>query len=223
MVGFVGVQARRRKRNRILIIFVLIFIFVFTFYLPSINISNEENQVPTDVLPDNVEDKTSLATEIEELKLEIFQKDQRIKFRDGQINDLIEENKILKQSLNSIEIEYQKSLGNISELENDSSKNSTQNKNEINILENKIKDLNVLLQNYKIEINKIKQELDNSISPDDFDKINIENSILKNEIKLIQEKNIKSESILDELENLIDEKQKQIDELLYLKDLKHHG
>ena len=53
--------------------------------------------------------------------------------------------------------------------------------------------------------------------------MNIENSILKNEIKLIKDKNFETESILKELQNIVEEKQKEIDKLLYLKDLSHHG
>ena len=81
MVGFVGLQARRRRRNRILFVLLIILLFVVFFYLPTINFTNEEQDLPNEILPNTISDKTSLASEIEELKLEIFQKDQRIKFR----------------------------------------------------------------------------------------------------------------------------------------------
>ena len=56
-----------------------------------------------------------------------------------------------------------------------------------------------------------------------YKKLNIENSILKSEIKLIKEKNIEAENTLKELKFLIEEKQKEIDKLLYIKDTGHHG
>ncbi len=99
MVGFVGVQARKRKRNRILFIFLILFMIVAFFYLPTLDFTTEEKELPNEILPDTVDDKSSLISEIEELKLEIFQKDQRIKFRDNQIKDLREEIKNTKQAL----------------------------------------------------------------------------------------------------------------------------
>ena len=74
MVGFVGLQARRRRRNRILFVLLIILLFVVFFYLPTINFTNEEQDLPNEILPNTISDKTSLTSEIEELKLEIFQK-----------------------------------------------------------------------------------------------------------------------------------------------------
>ncbi len=98
MVGFVGAQARRRRRNRIFGFLLLLIIFVIVFYLPSIDFTIEEKVLPDEILPDTVDDKSSLISEIEELKLEVFQKDQRIKFRDSQIKDLKEEINKINQS-----------------------------------------------------------------------------------------------------------------------------
>ena len=223
MVGFVGAQARRRRRNRVILVFLVLLIFIFVFYLPTFNFSIEENELPNEILPNTVDDQSSLISEIEELKLEIFQKDQRIKFRDNQINDLKDKNRNLKQSFASLQTEYEKSVGSFSDLQSNSSQNSLENINEIKILENKIKKLNDIIKNYKNEINKLNQSIEDSVSTEDFKNINIENSILKNEIKLIKEKNLEAENILYELQNLINEKQKKIDELLYLKDQQHHG
>ena len=72
MVGFVGIQARRRRRNRIFFIFVIIIIFVFIFYLPTLDFSTEDKVLPDEILPDTVDDKSSLISDIEELKLEVF-------------------------------------------------------------------------------------------------------------------------------------------------------
>ena len=223
MVGFVGVQARKRKRNRIFFIFLIIFIIVIFFYLPTLDFTIEEKELPNEILPDPVDDKSSLISEIEELKLEIFQKDQRIKFRDNQIKDLKEEAKNAKQLFASLEIEYNKTIGNFSELENNLSENSSEKLTEIKNQKDKIKELNNLIEKHKDQIIKLKQDINNSISSEDFQKINTENSILKNEIILIKEKNLKAEILLEELKLLLVQKQKEIDKLLYLKDVGHHG
>ena len=223
MVGFVGVQARKRKRNRMFFIFLILFIIVIFFYLPTLDFTIEEKELPNEILPDPVDDKSSLISEIEELKLEIFQKDQRIKFRDNQIKDLKEEAKNAKQLFASLELEYNKSIGNFSELENNLSQNSSENLTEIKNLKDKIKELNNLIDKHKEQITKLNQDINNSISAEDLEKINIENSILKNEIILIKEKNLKAEILLEELKLLLVQKQKEIDKLLYLKDVGHHG
>ena len=223
MVGFVGVQARKRKRNRIFFIFLILFIIVIFFYLPTLDFTIEEKELPNEILPDPVDDKSSLISEIEELKLEIFQKDQRIKFRDNQIKDLKEEAKNAKQLFASLELEYNKTIGNFSELENILSQNSSENLTEIKNLKDKIKELNNLIDKHKQQITKLNQDINNSISAEDLEKINIENSILKNEIILIKEKNLKADILLEELKLLLEKKQKEIDKLLYLKDVGHHG
>ena len=58
------------------------------FIFPTIQTSTK-NPVPDEnIIPDPTKDLTSLASTIEELELTIFQKDQKIKFRDGQIKNL---------------------------------------------------------------------------------------------------------------------------------------
>ena len=230
MVGFVGAQARRRRRNRYLFLLLVIIIFIFIFYLPTLDFTTDEQELPDEILPDTVDDQSSLISEIEELKLEVFQKDQRIKFRDNQINDLKKEKKELnnviielKQSLASIEIEYDKTIVNFSELENNISDNSSENVNKIEILQKQIQELNNEIKNYKDEISNLNNVIANSISSAEFQDINIENSILKGEIKAIKQKSLEVKDIIDQLETRLEEKQKQIDELLYLKDLTHHG
>ena len=223
MIGFVGVQARRRKRNRFLFISLVVLILLLIFYIPTLDTSIDENELPNEILPNTVDDQTSLISEIEELKLEVFQKDQRIKFRDKQIRDLRKKNNDLNQTFASLQIEYDKTLGNFSKLENNISSNTSENINEIKKLKNQINDLNKIIKEYEIEINKLKKEVENSISEEALKDFNIENSILKNEIKIIKEKNLEFEKISEDLKSLIKEKQKQIDELLYLKDQVHHG
>ena len=125
MVGFVGAQARRRRRNRLLIAISILFILIFFFYLPSIDFSNNEENLPSEILPNDIIDENSLTSEVEELKLEVFQKDQRIKFRDNQINNLREEIRNLNKSLNTLKSEYKNAVGSIDELQNNSSNDSS--------------------------------------------------------------------------------------------------
>jgi hypothetical protein len=72
MVGFVGAQARRRRRNKIIFIIIGILIILMFFYLPSLDLTNEPEDLPNEILPTKNEEITSLASELEELKLEIF-------------------------------------------------------------------------------------------------------------------------------------------------------
>ena len=118
MVGFVGARARKRRRNRYLFIIFILAIFGIFFYLPSIDFTTEEKQPLDEIIPSNVVDESSLRTEIEELKLEVFQKDQRLKFRDDQIKNLRKEINDLNKSFNTVKNDYEQSLSNISDLEN---------------------------------------------------------------------------------------------------------
>ena len=223
MVGFVGIRAKKRKRNKIIFLVIVILSILLFFYLPTFQIPVEEKQLPKNILPNENIDETSLVSEIEELKLEIFQKNQRIKFRDNQINSLKDEIKNINQSFLSLQNEYKKNLSNYSELENSSSKNSLENVNEIKILQNKINQLNSILKKYENQVIELTNKIKSSFSEKDFEEINIKNSILKNEIKLFKEKNYNYEIMLKNLESIIDEKEKEIEKLLYLKDQKHHG
>ena len=127
MVGFVGARARKRRRNRYLFIIFILATFGIFFYLPSIDFTTEEKQPLDEIIPSNVVDESSLRTEIEELKLEVFQKDQRLKFRDDQIKNLRKEINDLNKSFNTVKNDYEQSLSNISDLENNSEENYSQN------------------------------------------------------------------------------------------------
>ena len=223
MVGFVGVKARRRRRNKILFVFAIISMVLIFFYIPSLEFNNEKNFLPNQVLPTENEETTSLISELEELKLAIFQKDQRIKFRDNQIKVLKEEMKNLNQKLDVIKTNYEKALGSYADLENNTSQISSQKINEIENLNKKINNLNNEINKYKNEIDDLKTDIQNSISSDDFQDINIENSILKNELKQLKKNNIYTNEKLNLLNKLLEEKEKEIEKLIYLKDQQHHG
>ena len=223
MVGFVGVQARRRRRNRFLLVFLILIVFLLFFYIPTINFSIEGPDLPNEILPNTAIDETSLSSEIEELKLKVFQKDQRIKFRDNQILNLKEELNKLNQSFESLKFNYENALGNINEIQNSSSENSTENLKKIDLLNNEIYELNLILTNYKKQISQLENELENSTPVNDLQEINVENSILKNELNKLKQKNIEILEMYNELNSNIETKDAIIKELNYLKDQQHHG
>ena len=224
MVGFVGTQARRRKRNRLLISIFIILLLIFFIYLPSIDFSNNEENLPNEILPSDIVDEDSLASEVEELKLEVFQKDQRIKFRDNQIIDLREEKNNLSKSLNELKVDYENAVSNIDELQSNSSDVLPQNLEQIKILNDQIDNLNTILFESEKKILSLEDKLNKSTNADeDLQQLKIENSILKNEIKQIKEKNSKSLETIDKFKLLIEEKDTLIENLNYLKDLQHHG
>jgi len=223
MVGFVGLQARRRRRNRILLIISIIAIFGIFFYLPSIDFSTDQIEPPIEIIPSSVVDESSLRSEIEELKIDVFQKDQRLKFRDDQIKKLREEIDDLNDTLNIIKNDHEQSLKNILDLENNTLENNSENIDKLNTLENKITELKKQLSKYENLVQKLEIELESSVSTEDMEEVNIQNSILKSELRQIEQKNRSIENELNELKKIIKSKDKEIEDLIYLKDTQHHG
>ena len=80
---------------------------------------------------------------------------------------------------------YKCQPGNYSDLENNTSELSSVNLDEIENLNKKIDNLNKEVKKYKIDIDKLNTEIQNSISSDQFQEIKIEKSILKNEMSNI--------------------------------------
>ena len=94
MAGFIGERARRKQRNTI-IIFILIIVGVLIFLVfPKLLL--DEN-IPSDTLLPTEEEIASSESkaDTEELELQIFQKEQKIIFRDQQINKLQKKIEIL--------------------------------------------------------------------------------------------------------------------------------
>ena len=78
-------------------------LFLIIIFFPRIDF-NETNPEPEyAVLPEPDEEISSLSSKVEDLNLTNFQKDQKIKFRDGQINNL-------KEEINDLKINYEKML-----------------------------------------------------------------------------------------------------------------
>ena len=94
MAGYVGERARRKKRYTT-IIFVLIVVGVL-MYLVFPKKQSDENKSLDTLLPSEEETISSeLKIDLAELELQIFQKEQKIIFRDQQINKMKKKIEIL--------------------------------------------------------------------------------------------------------------------------------
>ena len=105
MSGFVGSRARKRRRN-IFISFGIFSLIVILFLIFPTFENNNSEIIPNDnIIPSPSKELTSLASNIEELELNLFQKDQKIKFRDGQIKNLQTELRETKLKYENVVIE----------------------------------------------------------------------------------------------------------------------
>ena len=230
MSGFVGSRARKKRRNTFYIfVFILITVSLFLFF-PTLENNNREIIPNDNIIPDPSQELTSLASDNEELQLNLFQKDQKIKFRDGQIKNLQTKLKETKSQFDSVVLE-------LSEIKNDLSSLSAINQNlvssdrfkslqkKFNILKNendenisKIKNLTKQID----ELNNNRQFLDNEVSD-----IIKENQKLKKDNKNFFDTNIKLEDTISELKRKLNEQKIDIESYLEqinkLKDKSHHG
>ena len=230
MSGFVGSRARKKRRNTFYIfVFILITVSLFLFF-PTLENNNREIIPNDNIIPDPSQELTSLASDNEELQLNLFQKDQKIKFRDGQIKNLQTKLKETKSQFDSVVLE-------LSEIKNDLSSLSAINQNlvssdrfkslqkKFNILKNendenisKIKNLTKQID----ELNNNHQFLDNEVSD-----IIKENQKLKKDNKNFFDTNIKLEDTISELKRKLNEQKIDIESYLEqinkLKDKSHHG
>ena len=230
MSGFVGSRARKKRRNIFLTLVSLIIIAAIYFIFPALQFNLNDPVPDENLIPDPIEDLTSFASDIEDLELTVFQKDQKIKFRDGQINNLQIQLKDTKNQLqNTI-----KELDNIKGLYETISSNNNDSVplSELKILQDKFNALNK--QNEK-NISKIKDlnkqitDLDNNLLLVDENQKNasIENQKLKKDNKTLYAKNLKLNETISNLENNINEQRIEIDmyveQIKELKDKSHHG
>ena len=87
MAGYVGERARRKKRNTIF--FIALIIVGVLIYLIFPKKQSDENILSDTLLPSEEEaGSTESKIDLEELELQIFQKEQKIIFRDQQINKM---------------------------------------------------------------------------------------------------------------------------------------
>ena len=230
MSGFVGSRARKRRRNIFLSLGFLILISIIFLIFPNIENINSEIVPNDNIVPDPSEDLTSIASNIEELELNLFQKDQKIKFRDGQIKNL-------QTELKEVKLQYDNAILELSEIKNDLNTLSSNKENlvpsdKFKLLQDKFTKLNVendknisLIKNLNRQIddhNTNLQSIDNKTD----DLLN-ENIKLKKDNKSFFAKNIKLDNSVAELKQKIIEQQIIIDsyleEIKKLKDKSHHG
>ncbi len=230
MSGFVGSRARKRRRNIFLSLVSLILIAVIYFIFPTFQLNVNEPIPDENLIPDPTEDLTSLASDVEDLELLVFQKDQKIKFRDGQINNL----KIqLKDTKIQLDIAI-KELNKINDLYETIALNSDNSSpsDELNILQNKFKALNKENEKNISKINDLNnqiKDLDNNLLFVDQNQkdVEIENQKLKKDNKNLFAKNLKLNQTISNLENKINEQNIELniylEQIKELKDRSHHG
>ena len=108
MTGYIGSRAKKRRRNFFILLSFVLVVGLIVLLFPQIDFY-ENNPVPEDsILPGPDEEISSLSSKVEDLNLTIFQKDQKIKFRDGQINNLKKEISDLKINYENIQEDYSK-------------------------------------------------------------------------------------------------------------------
>ena len=230
MSGFVGSRARKRRRNIFISLVVIVLIIIIILIFP--NIENQNNKmIPSDnIVPDPTQELTSLASNIEELELNLFQKDQKIKFRDGQIKNL-------QFELKETKLKYDSAILELTEIKNDLSTLSSNNENLIQ--PDRLKSLQDKFNKLKLEndknISKIKNlnnkidDLNTIIQSNDINSNDLlnENQKLKKDNKNIFAQKIKLDNNIIELKEKISEQQIEIDsyleEIKKLKDKSHHG
>ena len=230
MSGFVGSRARKKRRTIFLSLGFVILITIIFLIFPNIENINSEIVPNDNIVPDPSEDLTSIASNIEELELNLFQKDQKIKFRDGQIKNL-------QSELKEVKLQYDNTILELSEIKNDLNTLSSNKENlvpsdKFKLLQDKFAKLNVendknisLIKNLNRQIddhNTNLQSIDNKTD----DLLN-ENIKLKKDNKSFFAKNIKLDNSVAELKQKIIEQQIIIDsyleEIKKLKDKSHHG
>ena len=230
MGGFVGSRARKRRRNIFLTLGFLALIVAIYFMLPTFQLNINDPIPDENLIPDPTADLTSLASDIEDLELKVFQKDQKIKFRDGQINNLQNQ---LKDTKTQLEITI-KELNKIKDLYDTLSLNSDSSvpSDELNILQDKFNALNKENEKNISKINDLNnqiQDLDNNLlSVDQNQKeASSENQKLKKDNKSLFAKNLKLNQTISNLENKINEQNIELniylEQIKELKDRSHHG
>ena len=231
MSGFVGSRARKKQRNIILFLCFAILLGFFYYFYPKLQ-TIDNNLIPNEnIIPDPDEEMTSLVSNIEELKLSVFQKDQQIKFRDGQIKKLAIELKETKS-------QYESAIRELNQVNDDLNLLSSNNENLL-VTSDKFKFLQGEFNKLKVEndknISKIKSlnkqinKLNTNLKSGDNKKEDIinENQKLKINNKSLFSQNIKLDNSIAELKQKIIEQQIEIDsyleEIKKLKDRSHHG
>ena len=219
MAGFVGERARKKRRNTLIFLSILLIVILYFFINPRIQLN--ENIPTDDFLPkENEIIEPNLNSTIEELELKIFDKEQKIIFRDKQI-------KVFKEDILNHKIEIKKLSKLVTDLE-DQLKLDNREKDQIKTINNDISKIKLeakqeieKLNKTLFNINEEKKLLQNSLVDS-----NNENDVLLREYKIISNKNIKLNNQKKELQKKINELENLIEEqnllIKVLQDTSHH-
>ena len=159
MAGFVGERARKKRRNILISLSILVIIVLFIFINPRMQLN--EN-IPTDeFLPkENEIIEPNFDSTIEELELKIFDKEQKIIFRDRQI-------KIFKEDILNHKIEIKKLTKLVENLEEKLKLDSSE--------KDQIKNINDQISKTKLEAKQEIEKLNKALF-----NINEEKQLLQN-------------------------------------------
>ena len=219
MAGFVGERARKKRRNTLIFLSILLIVILYFFINPRIQLN--ENIPTDDFLPkENEIIEPNFDSTIEELELKIFDKEQKIIFRDKQI-------KVFKEDILNHKIEIKKLSKLVTNLE-DQLKLDNREKDQIKTINNDISKIKLeakqeieKLNKTLFNINEEKKLLQNSLVDSDN-----ENDVLLKEYKIISNKNIKLNNQKKELQKKINELENLIEEqnllIKVLQDTSHH-
>ena len=219
MAGFVGERARKKRRNTLIFLSILLIVILYFFLNPRIQLN--ENIPTDDFLPkENEIIEPNFDSTIEELELKIFDKEQKIIFRDKQI-------KVFKEDILNHKIEIKKLSKLVTNLE-DQLKLDNREKDQIKTINNDISKIKLeakqeieKLNKTLFNINEEKKLLQNSLVDS-----NNENDVLLREYKIISNKNIKLNNQKKELQKKINEFENLIEEqnllIKVLQDTSHH-
>ena len=219
MAGFVGERARKKRRNTLIFLSILLIVILYFFINPRIQLN--ENIPTDDFLPkENEIIEPNFDSTIEELELKIFDKEQKIIFRDKQI-------KVFKEDILNHKIEIKKLSKLVTNLE-DQLKLDNREKDQIKTINNDISKIKLeakqeieKLNKTLFNINEEKKLLQNSLVDS-----NNENDVLLKEYKIISNKNIKLNNQKKELQKQINELKNLIEEqnllIKVLQDTSHH-
>ena len=219
MAGFVGERARKKRRNTLIFLSILLIVVLYFFINPRIQLN--ENIPSDDFLPkENEIIEPNFDSTIEELELKIFDKEQKIIFRDKQI-------KIYKDDILNHKIEIKKLSKLVTDLEDQLKLDNTK-KDQLKTINNDISKIKLeakkeieKLNKTLFNINEEKKLLQNSLIDS-----NNENDVLLKEYKIISNKNIKLNNQKKELQKKINELENLTEEqnllIKVLQDTSHH-
>ena len=219
MTGFVGERARKKRRNTLIFLSILLIVILYFFINPRIQLN--ENIPTDDFLPkENEIIEPNFDSTIEELELKIFDKEQKIIFRDKQI-------KVFKEDILNHKIEIKKLSKLVTNLE-DQLKLDNREKDQIKTINN---DISKIKLEAKQEIEKLNKTLFNineekKLLQNSLVESNNGNDVLLKEYKIISNKNIKLNNQKKELQKQISKLENLIEEqnllIKVLQDTSHH-